>query len=184
MSFGDYILLGADILQIKPKAIGRAAADPEALKAGVIFVAAAGAAAALGSWTLPGLILFPLVYLVRVLIGTAAAHFLSTSGFGGTGEFIGLLRPVALSFLLDWILVVGLVVNIVPLLGPALMILLALMVTLWKLVVDTVIIETVYGLPRYKAVAVVGIVAALALAVLFLASLFGAAVMGSWLVTG
>jgi len=184
MSFGDYILLGADVLQIKPKAIRQASADPEALRNGIIFVVIAGAAAALGSWTLPGLILFPLVYLVRVLAGATVAHFLSTGGFGGEGGFTGLLRPLALAHLLDWVLVVGLVINIVPLLGPTLMLLLALVITLWTLVVDTVIIETVYGLPRHKAVAVVGIVTALALAVLFLTGLFGAAVMSSWLVTG
>jgi len=71
---------------------------------------------------------------------------------------------------------VGLVVNIVPLLGPAMMILLALVVTLWKLVVDTVIIETVYGLERSKAVAVMAIVV-----VVFF---FGVMLMSTWLVAG
>jgi len=184
MTFGDYILQGAEILQIKPKAIREAAGDGKSLPFGVAFIAIAGVAMALGSWTLPGLILFPLVLLARVALHTALIHFLSTSGFGGQGTYAGLFRPVALSWLFDWVLVVGLVVNFVPLLGPALMILLGLVITLWKLVVDTVIVETVYGLERHKAIAVVGIVIALLIALALLFSfLFGAAFIGSWLLT-
>ncbi len=183
MSFGDYILQGAEILQIKPKAIRQIAGDHQALQYGLIFIVIAGAAAALGSWTLPGLILFPLALLAGTLIHCAMVHFLATSGFGGQGSFGGLFRPVSLAFLLDWVLVVGLVINIVPLLGPATMILLWLVVTLWKLVVDTVIVETVYGLERSRAIAVVGIAAAVFIAFLSLSSLFsGAAIMGTWLV--
>jgi len=176
MSFGDYILQGADVLQIKPKAIREVAADMPALRTGLVFIVIAGAAAALGSWTLPGLILFPLAFLVRALIHSGMIHFLATAGFGGKGAFGEFFRPLALAHLLDWVLVVGLVINIVPLLGPAMMILLALVVTLWKLVVDTVIIETVYGLERSKAVAVMAIVV-----VVFF---FGVTLISTWLVAG
>lgn len=183
MSFGDYILQGAGVLQIKPKAIREAASDSEALKTGLAFIVIAGAAAALGSWTLPGLILFPLVFLARAMIHSGIVHFLATAGFGGRGSLGDFFRPMSLAFLLDWVLVVGLVVNIVPLLGPAAMILLALAVTLWKLVVDAVIIETVYGLERGKAVAVMAIVVLVFIAFVGLAGLFfGAAMVGAWLV--
>lgn len=184
MTFGDYILQGTEILQIKPKAIRETAGDEASLPYGLAFIAIAGVAAALGSWTLPGLILFPLALLARVAIFTALAHFLATSGFGGKGTYSGLFRPTALTWLLDWVLVAGLVINVVPLLGPALMILLGLVTTLWKLVVDTVIIENVYGLERHKAIAAVGIVVALYItAVLLFSFLFGAAFIGAWLFT-
>lgn len=175
MSFGDYILRGADVLQIKPKSIREVAGDTPALRTGLTFIVIAGAAAALGSWTLPGLIIFPLVFLVKALIHAGIVHFLAATGFGGHGTFGEFFRPLALAHLLDWVLVVGLVINIVPLLGPAAMILLALVVTIWKLVVATVIIETVYGLERTKAVAVMAIVV---VANLF----FGAAMISTWLV--
>ncbi len=184
MSFGEYILQGFDILQIKPKAIREAAADLPALNTGLAFIVIAGAAVALGSWMLPGLILFPLIFLVRALIHSAIVHFLATRGFGGQGTYGGFFRPMSLAYLLDWLMVVGLLINVIPLLGPAMMILLGLTVTLWKLVVDTVIIETVYGLNRSRAIAVMGIAVALFIAFFFLASLFsGAAVLSSWLVT-
>jgi hypothetical protein len=182
MSFGDYILQGTEILQIKPKAIRQTAGDHQALQFGLLFIIIAGAAAALGSWTLPGLILFPLALLAGALIHCAIVHFLATSGFGGQGSFDGLFRPVSLAYLLDWVLVVGLVINIVPLLGPATMILLWLVVTLWKLVVNTVIVETVYGLERSRAIVVVGIAVAIFVVFLALASLFSsAAIISIWL---
>ena len=88
-----------------------------------------------------------------------------------------------LAYLLDWVLVVGLVINIIPLLGPAAMLLLGLVVTLWKLVVDTVIVETVYGLDRGKASAVMAIAVLIFIAFLSIASLFfGAAMLSTWLV--
>jgi len=185
MSFGDYILQGADVLQIKPRAIKKVASDPGALRHGLAFIVIAGVAAALGSWTLPGLILFPLAYLLRVLVHSGIIHFLVTKGFGGHGSYGQLFRPLSLAYLIDWLLVVGLVINIVPLLGPALMLLLALVVTLWKLVVDTIIIETVYQLDQSKAIVVMAVAVLIFLAILALAGLFfGAALMGSWLVGG
>ena len=92
---------------------------------------------------------------------------------------------MSLAYLLDWLVVVGLLVNFIPLLGAGFIILLGLVIFLWKLVVDTVIIETVYGLNRSKAVAVMGITVAVTIALFFLASLvFGAAAMGTGMVTG
>lgn len=183
MSFGDYILQGADILQIKPKAIRQAAEDQKALQFGLIFIIIAGAATALGSWTLPGLILFPLAFLARALIHCGIIHFLATSGFGGQGSFGEFFRPVSLAFLLDWALVVGLVINIIPLLGPAAMILLWLVVTLWKLVVDTAIVETVYGVERSKAIVAMGIAVLVFIIFLSFTSLFfGAAMISTWMV--
>jgi hypothetical protein len=184
MSFGDYILQGAEILQIKPKAIREAAADQGALNTGLAFIVIAGAATALGSWTLPGLLLFPLIFLIRALIHSGIVHFLATRGFGGRGTTFGeYFRPLSLTYLLDWLVVVGLLVNVIPLLGPAAVLLLGLVINLWKLVVDTVIAETVYGLERSKAVAVIGLAVAAIFALFFLASLFfGAAAMSSWLI--
>jgi hypothetical protein len=185
MSFGEYILQGFEILQIKPKAIREAAADQGVLNTGLAFIVIAGAATALGNWTVPGLILFPLIFLVRAPIHCGIVHFLSTRGFGGQGTYGDFFRPMSLAYLLDWLVVVGLLVNFIPLLGAAFIILLGLVIFLWKLVVDTVIIETVYGLNRSKAVAVMGITVAVTIALFFLASLvFGAAAMGTGMVTG
>jgi len=183
MSFGDYILQGAEILQIKPKAIRKAAADRGALNTGLAFIVIAGAATALGSWTLPGLLLFPLFFLIRALIHSGIVHFLATRGFGGRGTYNEFFRPLSLTYLLDWLMVVGLLINVIPLLGPAAIILLGLVINLWKLVVDTVIVETVYGLERSKAMAVIGLAVAAIFALFFLASLFfGATAMSSWLI--
>ena len=63
MSFGDYVMQGSEIVQIKPKAIVGAAKDPRAFGMGLVFIAIAGVAAALGSWNPPGIILMPIVAL-------------------------------------------------------------------------------------------------------------------------
>jgi len=146
-SFIDYVQKALEIIQLKTEQIDSTAKDEGAFIMGLVMIALAGVASAIGRFDLPGLIFNPVLFVVFAFIWTGLLHLLATLLFKGEGDFMEFFRPTSHTYILYWVMVV-------PFLGWAL----APLAGIWSLVVSVLIIERIYGLDRAKAIATVAIV--------------------------
>lgn len=167
-SFADYVFQALDILQLKTEQIEKTAKDEEAFTMGLVMIALAGVATAVGRLEISGLIFYPVLVVVFAFIWAGILHLLATLVFKGEGDFMEFFRPFSHTCILYW-------VAVIPILGWAI---LAPLAEIWGLVVTVVIVEKLYGLDRPKAIATVLIPVA---AFLLLFLIFGSLIMMWWL---
>jgi len=146
-SFVEYVQDALEIIQLKTEQIDKTAKDEGAFVMGLVIIALAGIASAIGTFNFPGLIFNPVLSIVGAFLVTGLLHLLATLLFKGEGDFLEFFRPVSLTYILYWVMVI-------PFLGWAL----SPLAGIWGLVVSVLIVERVYGLDRAKAIATVAIV--------------------------
>lgn len=165
-SFIDYVHNAFEIIQLKTEQIDSTAKDEGAFIMGLVIIALAGIASAIGTFNFPGLIFNPVFFVVGAFLLTGLLHLLATLLFKAEGDFLEFFRPVSHTYILYW-------VTVVPFLGWAL----APIAGIWGLVVCVLIVERVYALERAKAIATVAIVVG-ALMLLFI--IFGSMAAVLW----
>lgn len=137
-----------EIVKLNGSAAAEVGRDEQALPPGMMFVAvgglAGGIAALFRHGSILGLITMPIISVVVYLVGVAILHLVATLAFGGKGEYIALLRAESHAAIISW-------AGIIPFLG--------LLVGLWHFPVSVVILQSLYGLPRDKAIATVAVIA-------------------------
>lgn len=175
MGYVDYLKQGFEILKLNRSAMSSAAKDEEATKWGILTVILAGVISGLilTAFTFGlgfvSIITTPIAYLIGLFVGIAILWIVSKI-FGGTGEYMGLLRPLALASML-WIL------SIIPVIG--------FLAGIWGLVVAIFAVAETQNLSIGKAVATVIIpmiiiwVIALLIVGAALFALFGASAMAA-----
>lgn len=158
MSFVDYLKKGWEAVQLKMEAIESLVADEKAFGPAIGILAIGGLAMAVGTMNPGGIILFPIIFVAGAFIATGLMHLAASLIFGGTGEFKSLINVIGCASVIRW-------VAVVPLLGPALMVLSGL----WLLVIGVLTVEKTYKLDRGKSVVVVAVpvILAVVLGVLF-----------------
>jgi hypothetical protein len=166
MSFFDYVKHGWEVVKLKVEVMDKLAADEKAFGPAIGIVAIAGACYAIGSFTLPGIIYFPILSIIEVFIFTGIIHFAATSFFGGKGEFKQVFTPIACSLMVVW-------VAIIPVIGP---LFLGFLAGIWVLVVSVVVVERTYKLDRGKAIVTVAIPVVVGLILSAMLAAFGVAV--------
>jgi hypothetical protein len=145
--FVDYVQNAFEIIQLNTEQIDRTAKDEGAFIMGLVIIALAGIASAIGTFNFPGLVFNPVLMVVAAFLVAGLLHLLATMLFKGEGDFLEFFRPVSHTYILYW-------VTVVPFLGW----LLAPLAGLWGMVVTVLIVERVYNLDRAKAIATVAIV--------------------------
>jgi hypothetical protein len=147
MSFTDYIKGGWEVAKLNAEMIKKLAADKEAVGPAIGILAIGGVAAGIGTFSIGGMFLFPIVRIVGAFIFVAIVHFIATAFFDGKGQFTAFAVPVFCASVISW-------ATIIPVIGP---VLLGPLTGLWLLVVMVLCVELVYGIDRGKAIAVVAI---------------------------
>ncbi len=141
MDFKQAVSRGWRMIQLDRSAVREVLGDENAFVPALVILAIAGAASAIGSLNPLGLFvapfLVPAIYFVLIGIVHIAAGLL-----GGSGDYMATYRAYGHGpGVLSWI-------SVIPLVGPFL----GLIVTVWHIVIATVIVEENYGLSRGKAI--------------------------------
>ncbi len=160
MNLVDYLKKGWEAAQLKMEAIESLATDEKAFVPAIGILAIGGLAMAIGTLNPRGIILFPIIFVVGAFVALGLMHLAATLIFGAKGDFKSLVNVIGCASIIRW-------VAVVPLLGPALMVLSGL----WLLVVGVLTVEKGYELDRGKSVVVVAVPVVLAL---ILGALFSA----------
>jgi hypothetical protein len=146
-SFVDYVHDAIEIVQLKTEQIDETAKDEGAFVMGLVIIALAGIASAIGSFYFPGLVFYPVLAVVFAFVWTGLLHLLATLMFKGEGDFLEFFRPVSHTYILLWL-------TVIPFIGG----LLGTLAFIWMAVVTALIVERIYSLDRAKAIATVAIV--------------------------
>ena len=147
MSFTDYVKSGWEVAKLNAENVRTLSADKEAIGPAIGILAIGGVAAGIGTFSLGGMFLFPIIRIIGAFIFVAIVHFIATAFFDGKGEFTAFAVPVFCASVIAW-------ATIIPVIGPFL---LGPLTGLWLLVVMVFCVELVYGIERGKAIAVVAI---------------------------
>ncbi len=167
MKFGDYIKKGIEVAQLKKEAIQLLAGDKDAFGPALGIVAIGGVCAAIGSFSLLGIIIMPIVQVIVMFIWVAIMHFVATSFMGAKGgQFNGLFVPLACASVLMWI-------GIIPFIGQVI----AFLAGLWLLVIAVVVVEHVYQIDRTKAIIVVAVPVAIGILISIIGFFLGLSTM-------
>ena len=143
MAFVDNIKKGIEIIKLNKEVSKEVAKDENATMMGILIVALAGVAAAVGGLN-PLIILFAVpAVLFGSFIGVGIYHILAKL-FGGTADFMEFYRATSHTYVAQWI-------SAIPMLG----FFLSPLIMLWMIVVNVVILESVHELSRGKAIMVV-----------------------------
>ena len=142
MAFVDNIKKGIEIIKLNKEVSKEVAKDENATMMGILIVALAGVAAAVGGLN-PLIILFAVpAVLFGSFIGVGIYHILAKL-FGGTADFMEFYRATSHTYVAQWI-------SAIPMLG----FFLSPLIMLWMIVVNVVILESVHELSRGKAIIV------------------------------
>jgi hypothetical protein len=164
MQFSQAIRSGYEIVRLNRVAMRQVASDPSAFAPALLITALVGIAMWISPphFTVHGIITLPLFSLVVLFVGAGVLHFMAHL-FGGSGEFMALLRVLGVGRVLGWL-------RLIPIIGP--------IADLWSLVIAVVAVEELYGLDRMKAILTVAIPVGVVVILSFIALLFGAVVLG------
>ena len=159
--FLEQIRRAVDVLRFRDAAIDSVAADRGATFAAVAIVALAGVAAAADAGLfLPAYVAMAFLYVTISLVIAGVIHLGATQVLGARGEFLGLYRAFAQTYLILWLVGV-----------PIVQALLLWALWAWQIAVTCYCAERVYRLARVRAVGVVLVpLAGLVLAVGLLSS--------------
>jgi hypothetical protein len=161
-----------EIVKLNGSAAAEVGRDGQALQPGLVFIAGSGLAAGIAAifqhGGIGGLISMPILAIAGYFVGVGILHLVATIAFGAKGDFMSLLRAESHASILGW-------AGIIPVVGT--------LVGLWHLPVTVVILQSVYGMPRDKAIATVAVIAGFflllgLLLVLFFGALLGGIFMG------
>ena len=158
-SFGDYVKLAMEIVQLKGKSMDAVSKDKNAFKMAMLFIAIGGVASAIGSFNPIGIILNPILAIVASFVGVGILHLIAKL-FGGKAKYQELYSVIGLASILQWI-------SIIPLLGMAL----GGIAGLWMMVVNVIAVKNMHKLSIGKAVIVVLIPVIIAVIIAFLVAL-------------
>lgn len=143
MDLGAYLQEGLRILQMDRDVIRAVSRDEEAILPAMLFFAVAGFASGLGQFSFRAMLLGSLMVTLVSFVTIGLLHVLARL-FGSTATFLELYRPLGLAAFIHW-------VQVFPFIGPFL----GFLAVLFSLVVAVVVLETVGGLARSKALVVV-----------------------------
>ena len=160
------VLQGIEVAKLNRAVIRDLAGDRNAFGPAILIVVIGGFLSALGHMRAAGFILYPVLSLVMFFLNVAVLHAMAASVFKGNGRFNQLVQVLGAAYVLTW-------VALLPFLGA----ILALLASLWLLVIDVITVEEVYGLDRMKAL--VSVVIPI-LAMLLFMLLFGGILGPSW----
>lgn len=161
-----------EIVKLNGSVAAEVGRDEQSLNPGLIFIAVSGLASGISALFshggIGGLISMPIMAIVVYFVSVGILHLVATLAFGGKGDFMSLLRAESHAAIIGW-------AGIIPFIGT--------LVGLWHLPVTVVILESVYGMPRNKAIATVAVIAGFFLLfglvmVLFFGALLGGLFLG------
>ena len=138
--FKQNLLLAFDVFKLDTKAIKKVAKKKDACKWGILIVALAGIALAIGNLEPLGLIIYPIVTIIDVFIGVGL-FWLFARMFGGKGDIKEQFRVQSYAYLAFW-------VGLIPVVGAWFM----LPFSIWYLVVSVRTIEILHKLSRGRAI--------------------------------
>jgi hypothetical protein len=131
-----YLTLAMETVRLNRDAMAVAAADTGALPFGLAATVLGNAFSVLFYTDWRGIVFFSLFSLAAVFLFVAFAHLFA--GYTkGKAEFMGLLRIVALSGIIDWLAAIPFA---------------ALVVTVWSIAIAVVGVQEVYRLTKGRAV--------------------------------
>lgn len=165
MDLAGYLQKGLQVLQMDRSVIRAVSRDEEAILPAILFFAVAGFASGLGQFSFRAIVLGSLMVTLISFVTVGLLHVLARV-FGSTATFLELYRPLGLAAFIHW-------VQVFPFIGPFL----GFLAVLFSLVVAVVVVETLGGLSRYKAL----IVVTLLFGILVFLGLISLAILGSLL---
>jgi hypothetical protein len=147
MDLANSLNKAIEIVKLNGSVAAEVGRDEQSLQPGLLFIAISGLAAGVSSLFhhggFGGLVAAPIAAIVGYFIGVGILHLVATVFFGAKGDFMALLRAESHAAVIGW-------AGIVPFIGGIL--------GLWHLPVTVVILQSVYGMPRDKAIATVAVI--------------------------
>jgi hypothetical protein len=131
-----YAKLAIETVRLNRQAMAVAASDSGAFRFGLVATALGGGFSVVLYTGLEGVVLFSLFSVGSIFLFSAFVHLFAGYTKGKT-EFVGFMRIVALSGIIDWLAVIPFA---------------ALLVTLWSIAIAVVGVQEVYGLQKGRAV--------------------------------
>ena len=142
----DYFKRAIEIVKLNQPAMSQVAGDPNAIRFGIAVTAIGGALAFIPGNSLAGLLVGAFFSILVLFLFAGLVHLFC--GYSkGKQEFMGFVRIIGLSGIIDWAV-------IIPFAGLA--------VAIWSVVISIVAAQKVYHLTRGKATFTV-LISALAL---------------------
>lgn len=161
MDFRKYLGKAVEIIKLRKEAAEEAANDEAALLPGMLILAIGGFAVAIGA-ILQGIVKEPVeaaffIFFAPILNVLMFSLFISIFHaiarlFGGKASYQAYYRAAALASIIGW-------VQILPVVGTIL--------SVWTLPVNVIVLESVHKLRRIEAVAVVCLMMAAAMSLLY-----------------
>lgn len=165
MDFVGSLKKAVEIVKLNGAVAAEVGADEQSLQPGLIIVAVGGALTGLFGG-IGGIIGGAIAALIGSAVGVGILHLVATVFFGGKGDYITLFRAESHAAIIGW-------AGFIPFLGA--------LVGLWHLPVSVAILQSVYGMPRDKAIATVAVIAGFFLLLGLVAVLFFGALIGGFI---
>ncbi|HBG46380.1 MAG TPA: hypothetical protein DDW94_05250 [Deltaproteobacteria bacterium] len=165
--FRKYLIKAFEIVKLKGEAASEAASDEAALLPGIAVLAIGGLAVAIGAVLQGGagspieaLFLFIFAPVLNVLLFSLFIAVFHTVArlFGGKASFQSYYRAAALASIVSW-------TQAIPVVGTYL--------SVWSIPVNVVVLESVHKLRRLEAAAVIALMMASSVSLLYYAGFLG-----------
>ena len=135
----DYFKRAVEIVKLNQAAMAQVARDPNAIRFGIAVTAVGGALAFVPGKTLAGVLVGAFFSILLLFLFAGVVHLFC--GYSkGKQEFMGFVRIIGLSGIIDWAV-------IIPFAGLA--------ITVWSVIISIVATQKVYQLTRGKATFVI-----------------------------
>lgn len=165
--FRKYLLKAIEIVKLRKEAAREAGSDEAALIPGILVLAIGGMAVAIGAILQGGasspveavffLFLAPVLNILVFSLFISVFHAVARL-FGGKASFQSYYRAAALASIVSW-------AQAIPVVGS--------FIGIWGIPVNVIVLEGVHGLKRLEAAAVVSLMMAAAMGLLYFAGLLG-----------
>jgi hypothetical protein len=148
MDLAGYLKKAIEIVKLNGETAAAVGRDELAFGPGLVFVAASGVATGAGNLLLHrgsvgGIVGGAIGAIAGYFVGVGILHLVATLLFGAKGDYLSLFRAESMASILGWAM-------LVPFVG--------VLAGLWHFPVSVVILQNVYGMPREKAIATVGVI--------------------------
>jgi len=144
-STGDYFRKAIQIIKLNRLAMAQVARDPNAIRFGIAVTAMGGALAFVPGNSAAGALVGALFSILVLFLFSGFVHLLC--GYSkGKEEFMGFVRVIGLSGIMDWAVIIPFI---------------SLVVAIWSIVVSIIAAQQVYHLTTGKATFVVMMSAAI-----------------------
>lgn len=138
-STGAYFKKAIEIVKLNRHTMAEVASDPHAIRFGIAVTAVGGALAFIPGNSLVGGLVGALFSVFILFLFAGLVHLLC--GYSrGKEEFMGFVRIIGLSGIIDWMVILPFT---------------ALVITVWSIVISVVAAQKMYQLTRDKAILVV-----------------------------